>query len=241
MTEAMQSPAPAGPTSNLALGVAAVAVVIVAFLGPAWLRVVPDWLVWPISDWVGDGLTWFAREAQLAGMAVQDITRSLAAVVNEPIELTVVVLSEGLFSGRGLNRVQSVPPLPWCAVVGATMIVAWRLGGRQLCLTVAVGLGFLVIFGLWAHAMITLASVLVSIALTTMIGLAIGIWSYRSARAEAVVRAVMNVMQTVPIFAYLIPTLLLFGYGPAAALLATVAYALPPMVHNTVLALKGVP
>ncbi|MEM6942836.1 MAG: ABC transporter permease subunit [Pseudomonadota bacterium] len=241
MTEAMQSPAPAGPTRNLALGVAAVAVVIVAFLGPAWLRVVPDWLVWPISDLVGDGLTWFAREAQLAGMAVQDITRGLAAVVNEPIELTVVVLSEGLFSGRGLNRVQSVPPLPWCAVVGATMIVAWRLGGRQLCLTVAVGLGFLVIFGLWAHAMITLASVLVSIALTTIIGLAIGIWSYRSARAEAVVRAVMNVMQTVPIFAYLIPTLLLFGYGPAAALLATVAYALPPMVHNTVLALKGVP
>ena len=51
----------------------------------------------------------------------------------------------------------------------------------------------------------------------------------------------MNVMQTVPIFSYLIPTLLLFGYGPAAALAATVIYALPPMVHATVLALQSVP
>ncbi|MEL7282667.1 MAG: ABC transporter permease subunit, partial [Pseudomonadota bacterium] len=117
----------------------------------------------------------------------------------------------------------------------------FRLGGRRLCLTVSIGLGFLVVFGLWAEAMVTLASVLVSIVMTCALGLCIGICSFRSDRVEAVVRGIMNVMQTLPIFAYLIPTLLLFGYGPAAALIATVAYALPPMVHNTVLALKTVP
>ncbi|MEL7013015.1 MAG: ABC transporter permease subunit, partial [Pseudomonadota bacterium] len=223
------------------LGLAALLLIVLALLGPDWLRVPPDWLVWPVSDIVGDGLTWFAREAQIAGMAVQDMTRGVAAVVNAPIEGAVVVLSEGLFSGRGLNRVQSVPPLSWLAIVGAAAIVAYRLGGRSLCLTATIGLGFLVVFGLWAQAMITLASVLVSIVLTCALGLTIGIWSFRSARVEAVVRGIMNVMQTLPIFAYLIPTLLLFGYGPAAALIATVAYALPPMVHNTVLALKGVP
>jgi glycine betaine/proline transport system permease protein len=86
-----------------------------------------------------------------------------------------------------------------------------------------------------------LSNVLVSVTLATMLGLALGIWSFRSANVEKVIRGIMNVMQTVPIFAYLIPTLLLFGYGPSAALVATVAYALPPMVHNTVLALKSVP
>ena len=230
-----------GLGTGLVLGLAALFVVVPALLGPDWLRVPPDWLVWPVSDIVGDSLTWFAREAQIAGMAVQDMTRGMAAVVNAPIEGAVIALSEGLFSGRGLNRTQSVPPLSWLAIVGAAAIVAYRLGGRSLCLTATIGLGFLVVFGLWAQAMVTLASVLVSIVLTCALGLAIGIWSFRSARVEAVVRGIMNVMQTLPIFAYLIPTLLLFGYGPAAALLATVAYALPPMVHNTVLALKGVP
>ncbi|MEM6941173.1 MAG: ABC transporter permease subunit [Pseudomonadota bacterium] len=231
----------AGSRTGLVLGLAAFVVVALALLGPEWLRVLPGWLVWPISQVVGDSLTWFAREAQVAGMAVQDLTRGIAAIVNAPIEGAVIALSEGLFSGRGLNRVQSVPPLSWFAVLGVVAIVALRLGGRSLSLTTVIGLSFLVVFGLWAQAMVTLASVLVSIVLTCALGLAVGIWSFRSQRVEAVVRGIMNVMQTLPIFAYLIPTLLLFGYGPAAALIATVAYALPPMVHNTVLALKGVP
>ncbi|MEO1679641.1 MAG: ABC transporter permease subunit [Pseudomonadota bacterium] len=231
----------AGPGIALIPGLAALLVVSLAFFGPEWLRVPPEWLIWPVSDVVGDSLTWFAREAQISGMAIQDMTRGLAAMVNAPIEGAVILLSEGLFSGRGLDRTQSVPPLSWLAILGAAGIVAYRLGGRSLCLTATIGLGFLVVFGLWSQAMITLASVLVSIVLTCALGLTIGIWSFRSSRVEAVVRGIMNVMQTLPIFAYLIPTLLLFGYGPAAALIATVAYALPPMVHNTVLALKGVP
>lgn len=231
----------AGPGIALIPGLAALLVVSLAFFGPEWLRVPPEWLIWPVSDVVGDSLTWFAREAQISGMAIQDMTRGLAAMVNAPIEGAVILLSEGLYSGRGLDRTQSVPPLSWLAILGAAGIVAYRLGGRSLCLTATIGLGFLVVFGLWSQAMITLASVLVSIVLTCALGLTIGIWSFRSSRVEAVVRGIMNVMQTLPIFAYLIPTLLLFGYGPAAALIATVAYALPPMVHNTVLALKGVP
>ncbi|MEL7282096.1 MAG: ABC transporter permease, partial [Pseudomonadota bacterium] len=183
----------AGPGTGLVLGLAALFVAVLGLFGPDWLRVPPDWLVWPVSDVVGDGLTWFAREAQIAGMAVQDITRGMAAVVNAPIEAAVIALSEGLFSGRGLNRAQSVPPLSWLAIVGAVAIVAYRLGGRRLCLTASIGLGFLVVFGLWAEAMVTLASVLVSIVMTCALGLFIGIWSFRSDWVEAVVRGIMNV------------------------------------------------
>ena len=148
---------------------------------------------------------------------------------------------QSLFTGRGLNVTQSVPPLSWWAIGGATVITAYRFGGRSLALTSAIGIGFLVLFGLWENAMVTLASVLVSVVLAILIGLSLGIWSYRSQNVENVTRGIMNVMQTVPIFSYLVPTLLLFGYGPSAALFATVIYALPPMVNNTNQALKSFP
>jgi len=221
--------------------VAIVATVLITNLGPSWLATIPDWLMFPVSDMVGDSLTWFAREASIGGIAVQQITRGFAELIDKPIEAAVVVLAEGTFSGRGLDVTQSIPPLSWLALSGAAIIVAHRFGGAGLALTISICVAFLVLFGLWQNAMITLSNVLVSVTLATLLGLALGIWSFRNENVENVTRGIMNVMQTVPIFAYLIPTLLLFGYGPSAALVATVAYALPPMVHNTVLALKSVP
>ncbi len=205
------------PRPAIALSLFA-ALALVAAIGPDWLRVVPDWLRFPVAEIVGNALNWFAREARIGGLAVQEITRGLASLFDYVIEATVVVLAEGLFTGRGLNVTQSVPPLSWLAISGAAVIVAFRFGGRSLALVAAGGTGFLVFFGLWQNAMVTLASVLVSVLLAMLIGLALGIWSYRSQNVENVTRGVMNVMQTVPIFSYLVPTLLLFGYGPSAAL-----------------------
>ena len=227
--------------SSVKCVVAVVAMALITNLGPGWLSTIPDWLMFPVSDIVGDSLTWFAREATIGGIAVQEITRGFAGLIDKPIEAAVVVLADGLFKGRGLDVTQSVPPLSWLALGGAAIIVAHRFGGSALALTTSICVAFLVSFGLWQNAMITLSNVLVSVILATLLGLVLGVWSFRSTHVENVTRGIMNVMQTVPIFAYLIPTLLLFGYGPSAALVATVAYALPPMVHNTVLALKSVP
>ncbi|MEM6665667.1 MAG: ABC transporter permease subunit [Pseudomonadota bacterium] len=218
-----------------------VAAVVCVAIGPAWLRIIPDALTFPIAQIVGDALNWFARDAKIGGLAIQEIARGIAELFDHVIETTVVVLSKGLFTGRGLNVTQSVPPLSWLAIGGVAIIMSYRFGGRRLALVSAGAIGFLVLFGLWENAMVTLSSVLVSVLLAMLIGLALGIWSYRSQNVENVTRGIMNVMQTVPIFSYLVPTLLLFGYGPSAALFATVIYALPPMVHNTVLALKSVP
>lgn len=215
--------------------------VLAVNMGPQWLSVVPAWLIFPIADTVGNGLNWFAREASIGGLAVQEITRMFAELFDRPIEGAVVLLADGLFTGRGLNVTQSVPPISWLALGGAAVIVAYRFGGRQLALTTFISVAFLVLFGLWHNAMVTLSNVLVCVLLAISLGLALGIWSFRSPNVENFTRGLMNVMQTVPIFSYLVPTLLLFGYGPSAALVATVVYALPPMVHNTVLALKSVP
>ncbi|MEM8813954.1 MAG: ABC transporter permease subunit, partial [Pseudomonadota bacterium] len=238
-----RTPNGAGSTYGPALfwTVLAGLLLLATFAGPAWLRLVPDSMILPITDWVDRGLTWFAREATIGGIAVQQITRGFANLINGPIDATVVVLADGLYRGAGLNRTQAVPPLSWLAVGGFIILTGYRLGGVRLGLTCAIGTAFLVTFGLWHNAMVTVASVIVSAVLAIAIGLGLGVWSYRSHYVETVTRAVMNVMQTIPIFAYLIPTLLLFGYGPSAALIATVAYALPPMVHNTVIALRAVP
>ncbi len=210
-------------------------------LFPGFLAHLPDKAVAPLSDWVGGGLNWFAREAGIGGVKVADITRALAKAAEAPIDWLKVALADGWVKGAGFNRTQMAPPLSWLGVVLATALLGWRLSGRGLALLTLAAGAYLVFFGLWASAMTTLASVALCVVTALALGLAMGVWAYRSPGAEAGLRAVMNVMQTVPIFSYLLPTLLLFGYGPSAALFATVVYALPPMVHATVLALRSVP
>jgi glycine betaine/proline transport system permease protein len=113
--------------------------------------------------------------------------------------------------------------------------------GWRLAALVASCMGFVVLFGQWDNAMITLASILIAVPLGAMGGLLLGIAGHRSRIFAAVLNPVLDLMQTVPVFAYLVPILFLFGFGPTAAVVATVIYALPPMTRMTMLALAGVP
>jgi glycine betaine/proline transport system permease protein len=221
--------------------IATALLVLAAPLFPPFLTDVPDQIVAPLSEWVGGGLNWFARDASIGGVTIAEITRLIAAGAQKPIEWLTYLLAEGWVSGAGFNKVQVAPPLSWLGVILPTALLSLRLAGRNMMLMTLVAGAYLAFFGLWASAMTTLASVLLCVLSALVLGLAIGIKAYQSPGTEASVRAVMNVMQTVPIFSYLLPTLLLFGYGPSAALFATVVYALPPMVHATVLALRSVP
>ena len=227
--------------SGLLAAGAVLALLLAAPLMPPGWRVVPDALRLPLSDWIAAGMNWLARDAAIGSLAFADVTRALATAAQWPIEALQVVLADGWIRGAGFNKVQLLPPLSWLGITLATALLAWRISGRGLAaMTLVAGL-YLALFGLWTSAMTTLASVLICVVAALVLGLAIGIRAHRSPGMEPAVRAVMNVMQTVPIFSYLLPTLLLFGYGPSAALFATVVYALPPMVHATVLALRSVP
>ncbi|MCB1313265.1 MAG: ABC transporter permease subunit, partial [Sedimentitalea sp.] len=84
-------------------------------------------------------------------------------------------------------------------------------------------------------------SILVAVPLGVGAGLLIGIAAYRSALVERLLRPVLDLMQTIPVFAYLVPILILFGFGPTAAVVATIIYAMPPMTRITLLALQRVP
>jgi len=88
--------------------------------------------------------------------------------------------------------------------------------------------------------MVTLASVVIAVPIGVAGGLSLGITAYRHPKFDAVLKPILDLMQTIPIFAYLVPILFMFGFGPVSALVATVIYAMPPMVRITTMALHAV-
>jgi glycine betaine/proline transport system permease protein len=103
-------------------------------------------------------------------------------------------------------------------------------------------LAFLLIqaMGLWVEAMQTLALVVVATIFAVAIGVPTGIWAARSRRASAVVRPVLDFMQTLPVFVYLIPAVFFFGIGPVPGVIATLVFAIPPAVRLTELGIRSV-
>ena len=229
------------PVILTAVLVALVAAPSLALLLPPALVDVPASLQLPIAKTVGDWLTWLARKAEIGPYAVQDITRAMTKLVEWPIDALNVILAQGIKAGTGNNVHTVVPPLSWLSISGLLALIGWRFGGPRLALITAAAMAYLIIFGFWTAAMTTLSSVMISAVVAIALGIYVGNLAVNHARLEAPLTALMNVMQTVPIFAYLVPTLLFLGYGPSAALVATVIYALPPMVHATILGLRGVP
>lgn len=129
--------------------------------------------------------------------------------------------------------------LSWPWLAGGVALLAWFLSRR---LSLALGLAFAVWLlaglGLWDQAMQTLALVVAAVVLSVALGLPLGILMAKSDRFRGLMLPVLDAMQTMPSFVYLIPALLLFGLGKVPALLATVVYAAPPMIRLTDLGLR---
>lgn len=131
--------------------------------------------------------------------------------------------------------------LPWYAVVAAFFLFAQRTGGLSTALTAAAALLYMGFVGLWTESMQTLALMGVSVFITLTLALPLGVLSARSDRLEALLRPLLDAMQTMPAFVYLIPVLLFFGIARVPAAVATVIYALPPAIRLTSLGLRQVP
>lgn len=131
--------------------------------------------------------------------------------------------------------------LPWPATIALIAIAAHFAGGWRLVLFSTLSLLYMVVIGYWDESMNTLALVAVAVPLSLLIGLAVGIAGHQSHRAQRVILPVLDMMQTIPSFAYLIPCILLFGFGPVVGLVASAIYASPPMVRNVMLGLERVP
>jgi glycine betaine/proline transport system permease protein len=129
---------------------------------------------------------------------------------------------------------------PWLVLV-AVALIAFAASRRPL---LAFGLAFLTwligCLGLWDQAMQTIALIVVSVAIAVMLGIPLGVVTARSNVARAVINPVLDLMQTIPSFVYLLPAAMLFGLGKVPAILATVVYATPPLIRLTDLGIRGV-
>lgn len=130
---------------------------------------------------------------------------------------------------------------PWLVTLAAISLISWQGGGLRLTLLIGAILLYILVSGYWTEAMNTLALVLVALPLSVLLGFAAGYLGYRSETARGIIMPTLDLMQTVPAFAYLIPILLLFGFGPVVGLIASVVFAVPPMVRNTILGFQRIP
>jgi len=138
-----------------------------------------------------------------------------------------------------IERLLTVIP-PWL-IIGLVTILAW-FGVRKIWFALACGAGLFLIgaFGLWGALIDTLALLIVSVLVTVVIGIPIGIAMSGSQLLRRIVTPILDVMQTMPSFVYLIPVLMLFGIGKVPALFATIIYALPPLIRLTMLGITQV-
>lgn len=127
-------------------------------------------------------------------------------------------------------------------VVMLVALVAFALWRRGIVFSVFVGLALLVIhyMGLWPQTTSTLALVVAATCFSLIIGVPLGIWGARNRRVELILRSLLDFMQTMPAFVYLIPAVILFGLGRVPAVIATVVFAMPPVVRLTTLGIRQV-
>ncbi|BCH62126.1 ABC transporter permease [Agrobacterium vitis] len=131
--------------------------------------------------------------------------------------------------------------LPFYAVILVVVALAAVFVNMRVAATSAIALSFCVLSGLWEASMQTLALVTVSVCISVMIAFPLGILASRHRRVEAIIRPLLDIMQTVPPWVYLIPAVMIFSLGRVPAIIATIVYGIPPMLRLTTLAFNQVP
>ncbi|MDJ0777411.1 MAG: ABC transporter permease subunit [Gammaproteobacteria bacterium] len=180
---------------------------------------------------------------------VREITRSTSGLILFMIEFVREILLGGVktivtFMGWDWateNKWARWPALPWTVVAGGAAILGYALGGWRLSLFVGATFVYIAVFGQWEPSMETLSFVLVAAPAAVLLGLLFGVWAFRNRTVEAILNPILNIMQIVPHFSYLIPVMVFFGIGDHAGAIATIIFATPPMVRLTLLGLKQVP
>jgi glycine betaine/proline transport system permease protein len=170
------------------------------------------------------------------GKAFETLIEFLKERFDPVFDGITTVLTAGI---GGLQGALLFPPS--LVIIGLFAALAWRLTGLKTAVLTAAGLLLIDSMGLWDQTMVTLALVLSSAFVALLLGIPLGIWSAYSQRVEKAMRPVLDLMQTMPAFVYLIPAVLFFRLGKVPGVVATVIFAMPPAVRLTSLGIRQVP
>lgn len=171
----------------------------------------------PLDVWVSQFVDWLV-----------DNYRDFFQAVKWPVEQILNGFDAGL---------NAIPPL---IVIALLALGAWRFSGKKLAVFTIITLTIIGLLGMWEDTMTTLAMVLSSVFFCAIVGIPLGIWAGRSDAFEAGIRPALDAMQTTPAFVYLVPIVMLFSVGNVAGVLATIIFALPPIIRLTSLGIRQV-
>ena len=199
-----------------------------------WAVVYPEHWVLPVADaisaimhWLKINFTW--------------LTRGITSLLGLQLDFALNLLAKDFKFGYGPDALV-LPRLSWVGVCVAAYFAGRAAGGNRLGILVGACFVYMALFGEWTASMLTLALIVIAVPVCIGVGLIIGIWAWkRPAIDKFIISPMLDLMQTIPTFAYLIPMLLLFGNSPVSAMLATAIFAMPPMVRATMLGLARVP
>ena len=201
-----------------------VAIVVVAQLALSAVGGFPESWAIPLADWIDDARRWIINN--------QTTHWSFSYIFN-PISDSI---------DWGLRTVERfLLWLPWYVVTAAAAMVATSALGLRAGLLSAVGVLYFGAIGLWEESLQTVALMTIAVGISVAIGVPVGILSARYDRVQRSMRPMLDAMQTLPAFVYLIPVVLLFGVARVPAIIASVVYALPPVVRLTDLGIRTVP
>jgi glycine betaine/proline transport system permease protein len=171
----------------------------------------------PVGDWVQSGLSW-----------VVENYRDVFQMIKTPVQIMLETFEQGLLA---------TPALVMILIIG---LIGWQVTTFRVALGAVACMTTIGLIGAWDAAMTTLAIVLTAVIFCVIIGLPLGMLAARHNRFEAMLRPVLDFMQTIPSFVYLVPVVMLFGVGNAAGVVVTIIYALAPLVRLTNLGLRQV-
>ena len=141
-----------------------------------------------------------------------------------------------------LNQVEALLlAAPWYVVIGVLAVAAGSLLSLRMGALVVGTLGFCALNNQWEQTMQTLALMTVAVVISVAVAFPLGVWAARSRTLEATLRPILDIMQTVPPWVYLIPAVIFFSLGRVPAMIATIIYGIPPMLRLTTLGFKQVP
>nr|WP_320116896.1 proline/glycine betaine ABC transporter permease [uncultured Desulfuromonas sp.] len=171
----------------------------------------------PLDEWVQDGVRWLA-------MNYRDIFQAIKVPIEKALEGF-----DWLFN--------SLPPI---VVIMLLAVLAWRYAGKRVTVFTVSSLLLIGFLGQWEATMTTLSMVVCSVLFCSLVGVPLGILAGRSDRFEMFLRPCLDAMQTTPAFVYLVPVVMLFSIGPVSGILATIVFAMPPIIRLTNLGIRQV-
>lgn len=212
---------------QILLAVAIILMVIRPILPEALIRL-PDWAILSWDVWLSNFFNFVKDDLGLIYF-----TRTLTAGLENLLDITGNLLF-------GKRRWPHLGPIPWTSIAAVAAVIGYWLGGWRMALLAGGTFVWTALIGQWKIAMQTMSVLAVAAPMAFFVGLFLGILAWKYEWFDKAIRPILSVLQTLPFFTYLLPAVIFFKVGPTAGAVATIVYAIPPMILMTTVGLKKV-